>query len=151
MSQFRLLNRDGSFNVIRLGLRPHPISDLYHSLLSMKWRTFFSLILGSYLVVNVIFGALYYFFADLDGAGNGALPRIADCFFFSVETLATIGYSKVSPLGWGSHFLMTFEALVGLMGFAVVTGLLFARFSRPTSRVLFSNRALLAVHEAFLP
>ena len=147
MPRYRLLNRDGSFNVVRLGLRNTLGSDLYHRLLAMEWWPFMALVLATYLLANLFFGSLYWYFGDLDSIAPGGLERFLDCFFFSVQTLTTIGYGKISPNGLASNIVVTFEAVSGLMSFAVVTGLLFARFSRPTSRVIFSNKALIAPHD----
>ncbi len=150
---WRILNRNNSFNVAKKGRRKIFFSDLYHSLLSASWPLFFLFVLVFYLWINIVF-ALGYFLC-----GPGALmginhTSIADaqtayffeCFFFSVQTLATIGYGRVSPFGLMPNFLVTFEALVGLLSLAIVTGLLYARFSRPTARVVFSRVAIIGKH-----
>jgi len=144
---YRLLNRDGSFNVVRLGLRRMLWVDLYHSMLAMRWRWFFACVLCAYLGVNLLFGAAYCWWGELEGAGRPGMGRFAESFFFSVQTLATIGYGRLSPAGFVANCLVTTEALVGLTGFGIVTGLLFARFSRPTSRVIFSRKALITPHD----
>jgi inward rectifier potassium channel len=143
----RLLNRDGSFNVERHGLSFLRSLSLYHSLLTMPWTRFFLLIALGYFATNGLFALAYL--ACGPGALRGAEGvtvggRLQDAFFFSVQTLATIGYGGVSPRGLAANLLVTLEALVGLMGFALATGLLFARFSRPIAQIAFSERAVVA-------
>lgn len=149
-SQQRLLNRDGSFNVERTGLRFWKSFSAYHAALTMPWWQFFGATAFLYLVVNALFGAAYL------ACGPGSLGSDAAgmehhtylrAFFFSVQTLSTIGYGQVIPVGTAANALVTLEALVGLFGFAIVTGLLFARFSRPTAKMLFSRHALIAPYQ----
>lgn len=143
----RLLNRDGSFNVARAGLPGQSTEDIYHRLLTISWPRFHALVVAAYVAVNLAFG-LGYFLCGEDGVVGGTartpVERFAECFFFSVQTLGTIGYGSISPRGWAANVLVTIEALCGLMGFAFATGLLFARFSRPSARLLFSDYALIA-------
>ena len=149
-SHERLLNRDGSFNVRRTGLRFWTSFSAYHAMLTVPWWQFFGATAGVYLTVNAIFAAAYL------ACGPGALGSetagmqhhtYLRAFFFSVQTLATIGYGQVVPIGTAANSLVTLESLVGLMGFGIVTGLMFARFSRPTARVLFSRHALIAPYQ----
>jgi inward rectifier potassium channel len=146
-SHERLLNRDGSFNVERRGLPFWSSFSTYHAMLTMPWWQFFGITGISYLVANAAFAAAYL------ACGPGALGSetagmehhtYLRAFFFSVQTLSTIGYGQVVPIGTAANALVTMEALVGLLGFAIVTGLLFARFSRPTAKVLFSRHAVIA-------
>jgi inward rectifier potassium channel len=149
-SHERLLNRDGSFNVRRTGLRFWSSFSAYHAMLTIPWWQFFSATAILYLTVNAAFAAAYL------ACGPGALGSetagmqnhtYLRAFFFSVQTLATIGYGQVVPIGTPANSLVTLESLVGLMGFGVVTGLMFARFSRPTAKVLFSRHALIAPYQ----
>jgi inward rectifier potassium channel len=143
----RLLNRDGSFNVVRQGLPFHRSLSLYHALLTMTWPRFFLLVASGYFAANLLFAFLYFLCGPhaIDGWRTGtSFARLEDSFFFSVQTLATIGYGRLTPNGSLVNLLVTFEALVGLMGFALATGLLFARFSRPTARIVFSRSAVVA-------
>ena len=143
----RLLNRDGTFNSRRLGLPFLSSLSLYHNLLTISWPRFFALIVAGYLGTNTIF-ALVYLACGPDSLAGIAPSTVGGgfwrAFFFSVETLATIGYGNVAPNGMAPHFVMTVESIVGLMSFALVTGILFARFSRPTAAVMFSSRAVVA-------
>jgi inward rectifier potassium channel len=143
----RLLNRDGSFNVQRQGLPRGASHSLYHALLALTWAQFLGLLVLGYLLVNVVFAVAYV--ACGPGALAGTAPdamggRFAQAFFFSVHTFATIGYGNVLPMGVGANVVVTLETIVGLLGFALATGVLFARFARPTARILFSNRAVIA-------
>src|SRR5215208_6041309 len=123
----RLLNRDGTFNVHRRGLRFWKSLSVYHWLLQLSWTRFFVLVAVGYVVANALFATAYY------ALGRGALAGpIADgtwitAFFFSVHTLATIGYGVISPNTLAADMLVTVEALVGLLGVALTTGILFAR------------------------
>jgi inward rectifier potassium channel len=149
-SQQRLLNRDGSFNVERTGLGFWRSFSAYHVTLTMPWWEFFGATAILYLVVNAVFAAAYLacgpgaLGSDTAGMQNHTYLR---AFFFSVQTLSTIGYGQVVPIGTAANTLVTLEALVGLLGFAIVTGLLFARFSRPTAKLLFSRHALIAPYQ----
>ena len=120
-------------------------SDLYHRLLTVSWTGFFAAMAAAYIFFNLIFGALYLL--QLGSIANAAPGSFGDAFFFSVQTMATIGYGDMRPATLYGNLLVTIEVLLGLAGFAVATGLIFARFSRPTARVLFSNVAVVTRHE----
>ena len=141
----RLLNRDGSFNVMREGLRPWVSLSLYHDLLEITWPRFLGLIVVYYMAMNLLF-ALAYLGCGLEGIEGAHATtlggRFLESFFFSVQTFATIGYGGMHPVGLAANLLVTLESLVGLLGFALATGLLFARFSRPVAKVLFSEKAI---------
>ena len=136
----RIVQRERSDQVVAMGLRAGWMKDLYHYLLVLPWSVFiagFSLV---YLGLNLIFAALYLLG---DGAVANARPGMfADAFFFSVETLSTIGYGQMSPATFYGNAVMTVEAATGVMLVAVAAGLMFARFSRPTARVVFSKVAV---------
>lgn len=144
-SRRRLLNQDGTFNVERRGLGFFASITPYHSLLTMSWPRYFGLVAATYLLTNAMFAALYTLCGPgaLEVAGSRS-ASLADAFFFSVQTLATIGYGRIYPVGTAANVLVTLESLVGLLGFALVTGLLFARFSRPMADILFSRDAVIA-------
>jgi inward rectifier potassium channel len=146
-SQKRFLNRDGTFNVERKGLSFLRSLNLYHLVLTISWARFYLFFASGYFLVNLAF-ALGYFLCG-EGALEGSTARLPverfeEGFFFSVQTLATIGYGRLSPHGHMVNILVAIEALFGLGGFALVTSLLFARFSRPEARLLFSERAVIA-------
>jgi inward rectifier potassium channel len=143
----RLLNRDGSFNVARTGLRFFDSFSPYHLMLTTTWRGFFAAVSVVYLALNLMF-ALAYLACGRDAlVGSGAAlmgGRFSQAFFFSIQTFATIGYGQVAPNGMPANIVVTVEALVGLMYQALATGLLFARFTRPTAALLFSREAVIA-------
>jgi inward rectifier potassium channel len=116
-------------------------TDFYHHLLTSSWPALLLQIVIAFVVMNFIFAFGYY----LNGGIENARPdRFSDYFFFSVETIATIGYGKMSPVTMFSEILMSFEAVCGLINFALITGLIFAKFSRPTARVRFSRMAVIS-------
>jgi inward rectifier potassium channel len=146
-SRRRLLNPDGSFNVRRRGLGYWESLSLYHSLLVLSWRRFLLAVVAVFLLANTLFAVAYLLCGPgaLAGPGGGTpAGEFLRAFFFSVQTLATIGYGSTVPATLAANLVVTVESLAGLLGFALVTGLVFARFSRPTARILFSRHALIA-------
>jgi inward rectifier potassium channel len=146
-SRQRLLNRDGSFNVVRAGLGFFESFAPSHLLLTMSWTGFLTAVVVTYFALNVVFAAAYLACGAGALAGPGAEAMggpFAQAFFFSVETFATIGYGQIAPIGTAANAIVTIEALVGLMYQALATGLLFARFTRPTAAVIFSHHAVIA-------
>src|SRR5262249_31241706 len=145
----RLLNHDGTFNVRRNELGPlHPY-NAYHTLLALTIPRLIGVLCLGYLVTNTFFAALYWLCGPgaLAGAATAPMPRFEDSLFFSVQTLATIGYGRLVPVTRAANILVAFEALIGLLGFAIVSGLLFARFTRPTAKISFSDTAIIAPYE----
>jgi inward rectifier potassium channel len=146
-SRQRFLNRDGTFNVERKGLGFLRSHNIYHWFLTISWVKFFLLIAAAYFVINIVFAFGYMLCGTdaLHGLEGYSVDRaFLEEFFFSVQTLATIGYGRLSPNNMAANVIVTFEALVGLLGFALATGLLFARFSRPNAKIIFSNNAIIA-------
>ncbi len=144
-SRLRLLNRDGTFNVVRSGLGWFESFAPYHALLTTSWPGFLALAGAAYLALNVVFAFVYLACGAgaLQGPGSAMLGgRLSQAFFFSIQTFATIGYGQIAPNGLAANLVVTVEALVGLMYQALATGLLFARFARPTVSVLFSRNAV---------
>jgi len=144
-SRKRLLNRDGTFNVRRRGRGFLESISPYHALLTMSWRAYFGLIVAAYFAVNLLFATAY----TLGGPHALEVPgkdhvSFLEAFFFSVQTLATIGYGRIAPVSMTANLLVTVESLVGLLGLAMATGILFARFSRPSADILFSRHAVVA-------
>jgi inward rectifier potassium channel len=146
-SRRRLLNRNGSFNVKREGLPFLESHSAYHYFITMRWTRFLFYVIAAYIAANALFAIAYVNCGDdaLTGfAKSGTAERFAIAFFFSVHTLATIGYGSISPTNMASNIVVVFESLIGLLGFALVAGIVFARFARPTAQVAFSNRAIIA-------
>jgi inward rectifier potassium channel len=148
----RLLDRDGGFNVKRTGLPFLRSFSAYHSLIEMTWPRFYGIVFLAYLVVNAFFATVYVALGDqvIGGVFNAEadlLNQWAQAFFFSVQTFTTVGYGHLAPSGVIPNIVVTLEAFVGLLGFALATGLLFARFAKPTAQIGFSRFALWAPHE----
>ena len=136
----RLVQRESSDRVVAIGLRAALVNDLYHYLLVLPWTAFLTALAVVYLGLNLVFATLYLVG---DAAIANARPGVfADAFFFSVETLSTIGYGQMSPGTLYGNVVMTVEALAGVLLVAVAAGLMFARFSKPTARVVFSKVAV---------
>ncbi len=141
---YRLINRDGSFNVrVRRGNWWRNLFT-YHTLLSLSWPRVFLLLAAGFLVVNTLFAAAYLACGHDALAGDESLDPRARAFFFSVETLSTIGYGNIAPTTYAAHFVVVAESLVGLLGLAVATGVVFARFSRPVADIRYSDHAVVA-------
>jgi inward rectifier potassium channel len=127
--------------VVAVGRPRAPLADIYHSLLGLKWWQFFLAVGVGFVAANAVFALAY---ALVPGSIANARPgSFEDGFFFSVQTMATIGYGLMAPATRFGHLLVTIEAIIGVLGFALVTGMTFARFSRPTARVLFANAAVI--------
>jgi inward rectifier potassium channel len=145
----RVINKDGSFNVTRMGTGFHP-KDIYQFLVNLSWTQFFGLIVLSYIVFNALFGLVYFIAGtgNLKGiTGSTPLEYYFNCFFFSVQTSTTIGYGGIIPEGLLANFIATFEAMAGVLAFALITGLLYGRFSHPFSRILYSRNAIVAPYK----
>jgi inward rectifier potassium channel len=120
---------------------PTLFSDLYFYLISASWMRLLLMVIALFVIINCLFAAGYM----IDGGiANARRSSFADNFFFSVQTMATIGYGIMAPRSFISNVLVSIEALSGLIALALVTGLVFARFSRPTARVRFSKVAIVA-------
>jgi inward rectifier potassium channel len=131
---------------LRIGYRTSWRGDLYHHLLVLRWPWFLGLGMVLYLGLNVVFAALYLL--DPGGIGKARHGSFADAFFFSIQTMATIGYGVLTPDDTYTNLLVTLETLFALMVLALATGLTFARFSRPKTIVTFSKLCTVAVHTA---
>jgi len=149
-SKQRLLNKDGSFNVRRRGLRWFESHSPYHLALNASWPKFLLSCVAVYTTINIIFATAFLLCgsAALTGESAHELGGTAwRAFFFSVETFATIGYGDVTPIGFPAHVVMYAESLTALMSQALITGLLFARFSRPTAAIKFSSQMVVAPYK----
>ncbi len=143
----RFVNKDGSFNVKRIGLSAIQNLHIYHSLIEMSWLRFSIVTLSFYTLINILFAFLYVSVGveHLVGIiGNSFVDKFWEAFFFSAQTLTTVGYGRISPAGFTASMIAAIESMVGLMGFAIITGILYGKFSRPTARIIFSERAIIA-------
>ena len=145
----RSINKDGSFNVFRRGgswRNLHP----YLQMLSMSWPRFFATILSGYLVINLIFAIVYFALGPgqlLGGNSASEMDRFISDFFFSTQTLTTLGYGKIVPATVPANIMASLEAITGLMAVALGTGLMFGRFSRPSAKIAFSDHILMAPYQ----
>jgi inward rectifier potassium channel len=145
----RVIRKDGQFNVRRHGTTWQDVHP-YLYFINAPWYKFFALLLASFIGVNLVFAATYYLIGIqyLQG-GNAptAWGRFLNAFFFSAQTLTTVGYGTLAPQGTLVSLVAAFEAMVGLMGFAVLTGFLVGRITRPTARIGFSNTMIIAPYQ----
>lgn len=143
----RMVNRDGSFNIQRLGISVRDRVSSYHSMLTMpRWRFLFVIFLA-YLIINCFFTLLYWLAgpSGLQGLETGhGFERFKELFFFSTQTFTTVGYGRVNPVGELTNWIAAIESLVGFLSFAIAAGLLYGRFSRPRSFVRFSEKMLVS-------
>jgi len=127
-------------NIRAIGRKLSPHEDFYHWVLTLSWTYFFGVVTAAFFVTNAIFAVL--FFVVPGSVSNAA--SFSDCFFFSVQTLATIGYGVMAPQSTWGHMIVTVEALFGIVSTAMITGLTFARFARPQARILFSDKMVIS-------
>jgi inward rectifier potassium channel len=136
---------NGKFEIMGMGAWHSYWRDPYHLLLTIPWFGFLILICIFYAAINAFFAFAYWLGGDC--IANAQPGSFADAFFFSVQTLASIGYGAMYPKTTYANIIVTIEAMIGVVGIAVMTGLAFARFSRPTARVMFSCVAVITTHE----
>ena len=143
--QARIFERGAETGLLRVGLKWRPWDDLYHRALTLSWPRFLLVALAVYLAANLAFAWLY--FVQPGSIANARPGLFRDAFFFSVETFGTIGYGVMYPATDYANTIMTIETLFGIMLVALTTGLMFARVSRPTARVIFSREAVVSPYE----
>jgi len=149
-SKRRMVNRDGTFNVKKCGYSLLRSKSLYHKALTISWPAFFLSITLAYLAINLTFASVFFtlssgnFYGMPDG---NTLDRALNSFFFSVQTLATIGYGSISPKSVVANLFVTVESIVSVFVYALCSGLVFARYSRPTARIIYSENALIAPYK----
>lgn len=143
----RFVNRDGTFNVRKEGVAFYHRFSLYHSMLNMPSWKFFGTLFTFYLTVNLLFGTVYYFVGPTQFVGilsTNPWQFYKEMFFFSTETYTTVGYGRVNPIGDTANSIASVESMLGFLSFAIATGLLYGRFSRPKAFLLFSKDALIS-------
>ena len=133
--------RVGNTRILTHGGHHSKLRDPYHLVLTLSWPGFFTSLVLAFLALNLMFGTVYWLMpGSVANTHDGAFLY---CFFFSAETLATVGYGVMSPASIAGHVVAMIESLTGMVGVAVITGLVFARFSKPTARILFSRHAVI--------
>ncbi|MBK8258806.1 MAG: ATP-sensitive inward rectifier potassium channel 10 [Polyangiaceae bacterium] len=135
----RLAKTDGRLPAVqKIGHSSAPWEDLYHWILTRTWPEFFGVVACAFVLINSAFALAYM--AVPGAIANLPHGSFEDAFFFSVQTLATIGYGVMAPATRVGHLLVTLEALTGMLSVALMTGITFAKFARPTARVLFADK-----------
>ena len=146
----RFINKDGYPNIKKKGVNILNRYSWYHTMLNLKRWQFIGLLVGSYIVVNFIFALIYYSIGieHLTGIDKSNFQNeFTDVFFFSSQTFTTVGYGRIAPVGFLASLVATFEAFLGLLAFAIATGLFYGRFSRPRAFLQFSDIALISPYK----
>lgn len=146
----RVLNKDGSSNVIKTGLSYFKRISLFHTLIELSTWKFFILVNIVFIILNIGFACIYFLLGKGSiemPSSNSPLEHFLHCFFFSTQTITTVGYGQVSPITPLANFISSFEALFGWIAFAVLTGLIYGRFAKPKAYLLFSNNALISPYK----
>ena len=147
---YRALNKDGSFNIEKTNIPFFERLNFFHSLVTMKWSHFFGFIILGYFIVNFFFATIYTLIGveNLTGtSGMTPFEEFMEAFFFSAQTITTLGYGRVAPLGLPANIVAATESLLGLLSFALATGLLYGRFSKPVSKIKYSDKAVIAPYQ----
>ncbi len=146
----RIINKDGSFNVNRIGLNFFDKFSLFHFMINSKWITFISLVVLGYFLSATFFAMIYYTLGISHFNGVVVLDKISiflEFFFYSTQTFATVGYGRINPASATASLVSSVDALTGVLYFAIVTGMLFARFSMPKTKILFAENAVVAKYQ----
>lgn len=146
----RMINTDGSFNVKRI-VSHHYLNDLYKYLTDISWLKFFLVLFSIYISFNLLFSTIYYIIG-VDGLKGieytyNEFNIFLQVFYFSCQTFTTVGYGGVIPISNSISFISSVEAFIGLLSFAIATGLLYGRFSKPNSKISYSNNILLSPYQ----
>jgi inward rectifier potassium channel len=141
----RIINKDGSFNIKRTGGGLSSI-NAFHYLINISWTKFLLIVFAGFVCVNLFFAILYQL-AGIQNLSNAAagdgLQSFLNTFFFSVQTFATVGYGGIHPTGIFSNIIASLESMTGILSFALATGLLYGRFSKPSAKIIFSDKAII--------
>ena len=147
----RFINKDGTANIQKVGLNWFERISWYHYLLALPRWKFVTLIFLFYLLLNLGFAIIYFTIGieNLNGANHtpNFFENFAECYFFSAQTFTTVGYGNLNPNGFLTNVVAATEAMVGLLTFALATGLFFGRFSKPKAHLLFSENALISPYK----
>lgn len=139
----RLINQDGSYNVLKKGGK-RGFRDIFKFMIEISWVQFFSLLFGGYIVMNLVFTLIYYAigFENIAGVNPDGPHPFFQTFFFSIQTFTTVGYGALAPTGIPTQTVAMVEAFIGFLSFSLATGLAYGRFSRPNSKIIFSDHVL---------
>lgn len=147
---YRAINKDGSFNVKKVNVPFFERLNFFHSLITMPWTKFLGVILLWYFSINIIFASAYSLIGVEYLTGikpSTTLEGFIEAFFFSAQTITTLGYGRVAPIGNLANTVAAIESMLGLLGFALATGLLYGRFSRPSTMIQYSKKAVIAPYQ----
>lgn len=138
------INKDGSSNIIHVN-RKFSIDDLYTFFIELSWWRFFAMVIASYTVLNILFGIIYVTIGieQITASKGSFFKDFLNGFFFSAQTLTTVGYGGIAPKGILANIIAAFEALIGLTSFSFITGLLYGRFSKPRASIRFSDNLII--------
>ncbi|MDF2551870.1 MAG: Inward rectifier potassium channel Irk [Chryseobacterium sp.] len=143
----RFINKDGLPNVRRRGVNVFNRLSWYHTMLNLSSFRFITYLVVMYILINLVFAFIYYLIGveHLTGIDKSdPMNEFIDVFFFSSQTFTTVGYGRIAPVGFLASLVATFEAFLGLLTFAIATGLFYGRFSRPRAYLRFSDIAVIA-------
>ncbi|MGB3006691.1 MAG: potassium channel family protein, partial [Chitinophagaceae bacterium] len=146
----RFVNRDGAANVFKTGTSLLNRYSWYHTMLGLKRKYFLLLLLIIYVSINLFFAGIYYLIGinHLSGVNTGSsIKNFTEVFFFSAQTFTTVGYGRISPTGFMASAVSTIEAFLGLLSFAIATGLFYGRFSHPKAFLKYSDNAIIAPYQ----
>jgi inward rectifier potassium channel len=146
----RVLSKEGQSNVQKTGLSYFQQMSLYHTLIEMSISHFLSICILAFILINFIFGSIYYALNPIHigiDASHSWSKQFIECIFFSAQTITTVGYGRVNPQSIPTGIVASLEAFIGLLSFAVLTGLIYGRFSRPRAYLKFSHNALISPYK----
>lgn len=148
---YRTLNKDGTFNVRKTNVPFLERINFFHSLVSMPWPRFLGLILLGYFVINIFFASIYLLIGvehltGIESTGS-VFDQFMEAFFFSAQTITTLGYGRVAPVGLMANIVAATESMLGLLTFALATGMLYGRFSKPKATVKYSHHGVIAPYK----
>jgi inward rectifier potassium channel len=146
----RSITKEGTFNIQKTNIPFFERFNLFHSLISMSWFSFFGIILLGYLITNLFFASAYLLIGveNLTGIeGTSRFDNFMEAFFFSAQTISTLGYGRVAPLGIAANILAAIESMLGLLAFALATGMMYGRFSKPWGKIKYSTQAVIAPYQ----
>ena len=147
--QQRMVKNNGDYNVLLKGTK-YSTKDIYIYLTKMSWKFFLSIITLAFLLINLFFACIYVGIGEeaiLGASKNDWLNHFWHAYFFSCQTFTTVGYGLLAPQTFTANAVAAIEVFIGLLWFAVITGLLYARFSRPTTRIAFSKNIIIAPYK----
>jgi inward rectifier potassium channel len=147
---YRALNKEGSFNIKKINIPFYKRINIFHELVTISWPRFFAFVFIGYLLINFFFASLYYIIGieHLTGIlSQDPSEQFMEAFFFSAQTITTLGYGQVAPIGLAANIVAATESLLGLLSFALATGLMYGRFSKPVSSITYSTKAVIAPYK----